>query len=650
MMYFVDSGKDSVSFMAFNGITVAALCREISDKITGGRIYKIAQTESDELLLTIRPEISRGGGQVKLLLSADASLPLCYFTGASKASPAQAPAFCMLLRKYLTNARILSVTQPGLDRILRFQIEHLNEMGDLCSHTLVLELMGKYSNLIFLDENEQIVDSIRRVSSMMSSVREVLPGRPYFVPQTQDKRNPLTETEPAFYSALNSPLPPASALVRSYTGFSNVTGQELVYRAGISHEECANDLEREEKDRLWREFSSLMDAVRQGSFSPVVYGRTERIGDSSVSRFHPVEFSAFPLLSRETSLPRADSPPAGEKALPPSQLQCSGLDSQPAREEARHFDSMSALLEFYYGEKSSFTRIRQRTAELRRTVQTLLERALHKYELQQKQLKDTEKKDRFRVYGELLNAYGYGIPEGAREAVLDNYYTGEKLTVPLDPALSFSANAQKYFDRYNKLGRTAEALTAQTAETRAEIEQLRNILVSLDLSAVEEDLAEIREELSRSGLIHGRKGADQRYRKGGKAAGSRAPKSSPLHYRSRDGYDIYVGKNNLQNDNITFRLGSGGDLWFHANDMPGSHVLLRTGGVRMEEIPDGSFEEAARLAAFYSSGRGQGKVEIDYLLRRDVKKPAGARPGFVIYHTNYSMMADADITGIEKIE
>ena len=239
--------------------------------------------------------------------------------------------------------------------------------------------------------------------------------------------------------------------------------------------------------------------------------------------------------------------------------------------------------------------------------------------------------------------YGYSIPAGAKYADLDNYYTGEKLRVPLDPLLTPAQNAQKYFDRYGKLKRTAEALNTLTAQTEAEIRQLRSILVSLDLSADESDIAAIREELAQSHFIRrgttGSKGAKK----------NRLPKSQPFHYMSRDGFDIYVGKNNLQNDELSFRLAGGGDLWFHANDMPGSHVILKTGGRKLEEIPDQTFLDAASLAAHYSSGREQEKVEVDYLFRRDLKKPAGARPGFVVYYTNYSILAPTDISGIRQV-
>ena len=261
---------------------------------------------------------------------------------------------------------------------------------------------------------------------------------------------------------------------------------------------------------------------------------------------------------------------------------------------------------------------------------------------QLRQIRETEKKDKSRVYGELLNAYGYGVPEGAKSCVLDNYYTGEKLTVPLDPRLTPQQNAKKYFDRYTKLKRTYEALSRLTVEVKAEIDHLESIRTSLDLSTGEGDLAMIRKEMEDAGFI--RRHSDS------KKGRSRTPQSRPLHYISSDGFDLYVGKNNLQNDELTFKMAAPSDIWFHANDMPGSHVILKARGLAMNDIPDRVFEEAASLAAWYSSGRAQGKVEIDYLERRDVKKPGGARPGFVVYYTNYSILANPDISMLTQAD
>lgn len=613
--------------MAFDGITTAALRWELAHKLTGGRIYKIAQTDRDELVLTIKPMMERGGGQCRLYLSADPSLPLAYLTEKSRPAPLQAPAFCMLLRKHLQNGRITGVTQPGLERILRFDVEHLDEMGDLCRHTLVIELMGKHSNIIFLNDQEQIVDSIKHISSLVSSVREVLPGRPYFVPDTRNKRDPLQETEENFDAMLrDSQVPPAKLLLNTFTGLSTQMAEELCCRAHLSNDRSASSMTQEDRASLWTAFNSLMRDVENGRFAPTIYYKKDLDGH----RGAPMGYSAVPMQMYND----CDSV-------------CFSDESNP----------MSRLLEAFYAQKNTATRIHQKSSDLRHIVQTILERDIHKYDLQCKQIRDTEKRDKYRVYGELLNAYGYSIPAGAKSCELDNYYTGEKLRVPLDETLTPQQNAKKYFDRYTKLKRTNEALTKLTAEVREEIEHLRTIQTALDLSTTEGDLAQIRREMEDSGFVkrhYASKNSSRRdssRKNGGASKGSkgRTPASRPLHYVSSDGYDIYVGKNNTQNDELTFHFADANDIWFHANDMPGSHVILRTGGKAMDKIPDKAFEEAASLAAWYSAGRQQQKVEIDYLLRRNVKKPGGARPGFVVYYTNYSIIARTDISGLKEV-
>ncbi len=599
--------------MAFDGFTTRALQKELSEKLTGARIYRIVQSEADELLLTLRPEASRGGGQVRLLLCADATLPLVYLTSQNKPAPNTAPTFCMLLRKYLQNGKIVSVTQPGLERILRFEVEHLNEMGDLCRHVLVIELMGKHSNIILLDD-DVILDSIKHISQMVSSVREVLPGRPYFVPETQGKSNPFEETREHFFSLLSSESLPASRfLMTHYNGFSTQMSEETVFRARLSQDRSVSELSSEDSEKFWETFQALLADTAAGNFQPAVY---YHLGAAdAVSGGEPVEYSPLPL-SMYRDLPE------------------------------KHYASISELIENYYREKNALTRIRQKSADLRKIVQTILERDLHKYDLQSRQMKDTDKREKYRVYGELLNTYGYNIPAGASSAELDNYYTGEKLTVPLDPTKTPLENAKRYFDRYTKLKRTREALETLMKDVKAEIDQLENIREALNLSVTEGDLAQIRAEMEESGFVrrHTEKG------KGSRKGPSRIPEAKPLHFRSSDGYDIYVGKNNLQNEELTFHVAKPTDIWFHANDIAGSHVILKTEGTPFEQVPDRAFEEAASLAAYYSKGREAGRVEVDYLERKNVKKPSGARPGFVIYHTNYSILAEAGKKGLQEIE
>lgn len=577
--------------MAFDGIVTASIASELRSRLIDARIYKIAQPENDELLFTLK----QNREQYRLAISASASLPFLYLTEKNKPSPMTAPNFCMLLRKHIQNGRIVSITQPGLERVIDFEIEHLNELGDLCTKHLYVELMGKHSNIIFCSDEQKIIDSIKHVSAQMSSVREVLPGRDYFIPQTMDKKDPLTVSEEAFCELLSQTAAPLSkALYTNFTGISPTIGEEVCTLAGLDSALPANTLSENELLHLSRCFLHLMEDVKEEHFSPVIiYNKKE-----------PVEFSAV-LLTHYDDM------------------------------ETRHFDSISKVLETYYADKDIYTRIRQKSSDLRKIVQTALERNRKKYDLQKKQLNDTKKREKFRIYGELLHTYGYSAPEGASSIEVTNYYTNEPMTIPLDKQLSAAENAQKYFNRYNKLKRTYEALTELIQETESEIEHLESVSTALDIAVFEDDLLQIREELTQCGYIR-RRHADKKVKL----------TSTPMHYISSDGFHIYVGKNNLQNEELTFKFASGNDWWFHAKGIPGSHVIVKTNG---EELPDSTFEEAGRLAAYYSRGRGGDKVEIDYTLKKNVKKPNAAKPGFVVYYTNYSLLIDSDIHGIEEI-
>lgn len=578
--------------MAFDAVTVAALTKELSDTFQNTRIYKISEPDQNELILTIKGNSS----QYRLLISADASLPLMYLTSENKPAPLTAPNFCMLLRKHLSNAKIISVTQPGLERIIRIELEHLDEMGDLCRKHLIVELMGKHSNIIFTDDKDMIIDSIKHVSHNVSSVREVLPGREYFIPHTQDKRNPFEADRASFSATIAGAHEPAGkSIYMNFTGFSPILATEICHRAGVDADASTSSLSEKEIGALYDAFSALVADIREGRFAP------EIIYDGSA----PLEYAAVPLTLYH------------DKTV-------------------KTYDSISKLIEDFYREKSVVVRIRQKSADLRKIVTTALERNVKKLDLQKKQLEDTEKKDKFRIYGELINTYGYNVPEGAKSFEALNYYTNETITIPLDPDMTALENGKKYFEKYSKLKRTAESLTGIIEEVSAEVAQLESILTALDIAVDEADLAEIKEELTQSGYI--------RFK-----AGTKKQKitSKPFHFVSSDGFDIYVGRNNLQNDRLTFEFANGGDWWFHAKKMPGSHVIVKTEG---REVPDRTFEEAARLAAHFSKGRGTDRVEIDYLIRKNVKKPAGAKPGFVVYYTNYSMVIDDDISKIKQVD
>lgn len=585
--------------MALDGITVAAVTSQLNANIIGGRISRVAQPEKDELLLTIKTY----DGQCRLLISANAGLPLIYLTDKNKQSPAEAPVFLMLLRKHIGNGRIISVKQQGLERIIRIGIEHLDEMGDLRSIYLVVELMGKHSNIILVDDSETIIDSIRRVPANVSSVREVLPGRPYFIPENIKKLDSPDVGEEEFFSVTcNAPASIAKALSSTLAGISPVMAEELCNRCGLDSNFPIQSLGSSEREHLFHIFRRLMDEIKDGSFRPAIYYKNGA----------PHEFSAVPMTIFSDC-------------------------------EERPFDSISEVLRTYYEEKENSSRIRQKSYDLRHVISVSLDRVRRKYDLQLRQLKDTEKRDKYRVYGELIQTYGYSLYDGGDSMTAPDFYNDNKeIKIPMDPSLSVSENAQKFFERYGKLKRTYEALTTQTKDTQAELEHLESIKVSLETARDEADLSEIKRELTEAGYIRKHAAA-----KGGRK--EKVKRGKPLHYRSSDGYDIYVGKNNYQNDELTFHFASGGDWWFHAKKQPGSHVIVRLPDPSIDP-PARLFNEAGQLAAYYSAGKNADKVEIDYVKKREVKKPSGAKPGFVVYYTNYSMVATPSLEGLTLLD
>ena len=581
--------------MAFDGFVMSNLAHELENCLVGGRINKIYQPEKDEIHLLIKNQKRAW----RLLLSASASLPLIYLTEKSKSNPMTAPNFCMLLRKYIQNGKILKIEQPGMERILILHIEHTDEMGDLCTKQLIVELMGKHSNIIFASSDNKIIDSIKHISCQVSSVREVLPGRDYVLPPGQNKISLISMTQEDFYSRVfSSALSLEKMLYTSFQGVSPVMARELCYRAGIDSKSSASALSEQEQTSLYEAACTAARQVSEGDFTPTIVFYEKA----------PLEFSSLPLTMYE------------------------GF-------ETTTHSSISKVLEEYYSQKEMLTRIRQKSSDLRHILTTALERTQKKYALQMRQLSDTEKREKYKIYGEMLHTYGYGLEPGAKELTCINYYNNEEIKIPLNPDLDPMENAKQFFARYSKLKRTYEALSELTVETKDQLLHLESILTALDIATQEADLADIKEELIEYGYMK-RKGG-RRVKKG------KEEKSTPLHYISSDGYHIYVGKNNYQNEELTFKFASGKDMWFHAKGMAGSHVIVRTEGA--EELPDSTYEEAGRLAAYYSKGRQAPKVEIDYTQKRNLKKPPASRPGFVIYHTNYSLLIEPDISEIREL-
>lgn len=577
--------------MAFDGFVVAALAKELNNELKDGRIYKITQPEKDEIVLTIRRE-----SETKhLMISVNPSLPLVYIVEDKKSAPLTAPNFCMLLRKYIQNARIKSISQPGLERILQFDISYRDEMGDLNEGKLIVEMMGKHSNIIFCKEDNTIIDSIKHISLNVSSVREVLPGREYFVPNTAGKRNPLSVELNEFKEAMTAaPEVLSKALYLCFTGISPLEAVSICKRSSIETDIKFTELSDTEQLHLYGIFKRTMEDVRDGVFHPcIVYENDE-----------PVNFSAFSHIKDDY-------------------------------EASKDFTGISEMLVSYYAEKDVKSRIRQRSYDIRKIVQNLVERTAKKLDLQEKQLKDTEKMDKYRIYGEMINTYGYGVEQGVKSFKCINYYDNTEILVPLDPQIPVLENAKNYFNKYAKLKRTRDALDSLLRETRESLEYLESVSNALDIALNETDLIQIKEELYQSGYI--------------KQTGQKKKqkiKNKPMHFVSDDGFDIYVGKNNIQNEELTHKFAEGSDWWFHAKHAAGSHVILKANKAMP---PDKSFEQAASLAAYYSKLRDAAYGEVDYVEKKHVKKPAGGAPGFVVYYTNYSMMASTDISGIRRV-
>jgi len=571
--------------MAFDGIVISNLTYELNTNLVGGRISKISMPEDNELIYTIK----NNAKTYRLLVSASASLPLVYLTDVNKPAPKVAPAFLMLLRKYIGTAKINNIFQMGLERILCFELEHLNELGDLSHKRMYIEIMGKHSNIIFTDENNKIIDSIKRISANMSSLREVLPGREYFLPEELKKKDLLNTGLEEFIEILKSKeYPLVKSVYMNFAGISPLIAEEIILRASLLSQAPSTSLSELEYTHLFHTIQNLLEDINAHNFTPnIIYKGEEAI-----------EFSSINLYSYEGKEYKRES-----------------------------FDSVSKMLYDFYSSREAFVLNRQKSSDLRRIVNTALERASKKYDLQEKQLQDADKKDIYRVYGDLLNTYGYSLKGGESSFTTENFYDDNKeITIPLDKNKSAKENAKKYYDKYAKLSRTTKALSEEILKTKNDIEHLQSIQTALEVSSDDESLSQIRQELVDFGYIKKHSSAKKQ-----KIA------SHPYHYISSDGYDIYVGKNNYQNEELTFKVATGNDWWFHAKGIPGSHVILKSNNE--EELPDRAYEEAAALAAFYSKAKDADKVEVDYIQKKNIKKVAGAAPGFVIYHSNWSMVA-----------
>ena len=570
--------------MALDGITTAAIAAELRGKLLGGRIDKIHQPLADEIRFSVRAI----GANYKVLASANSGHPRIHITENNRENPLKAPLFCMVLRKYIAGGKIVDICQPHFERILILKIESANEMGDLTIKHLILEIMGKHSNLILTDENLKILDAIKRISHDKSSVREVLPGKTYVFPPSQNKQNPMELEAKTFYKLLHiqEGKKVQDFLYQSYTGISPVIAAEICCRAGIDPSDACEQIHAQQEAALFQSFGAVMEDVRHGNFSPALYYRTQ---GGSILDFSVLEMKQF------TGCP------------------------------VKSFPSVSAVLEAFYTERDNAAHIRQKAHDTRRLVLNHVERCVKKKEIQRKTLQEIAGKEIWKLKGELITANIYAIPPNTNTFRTVNFYDENlpEIEIALDPTKTPAENAQKYFQKYNKAKRTLAAMEIQQKQNEEELTYLESVLQALDTAKDDADLSEIRTELAESGFIR---------RPAAKKGQSKPKKAKPMRFLSSDGYEILVGKSNLQNDELTLRTAEPTDIWMHTKNIPGSHVIIRTNGA--EEVPVSTLEEAATLAAYFSKAKQSSLVPVDYTQRKNVKKPNGAKPGMVIYLTN----------------
>jgi len=632
-----------------DGLTIRALVRELNPALQRGRINKVYQpTELDLVLHTYTPQ-----GSFRLIVSANPGRPRLHITGLERENPKTPPAFCMLLRRRLEGARILGVEQPGWERIIRLRCGVTDELGNPAELVLAVECMGKHSNVLLLepqaDGRERIMDSLKRVPETVNRYREILPGRSYVAPPPQDKLDPLSDPD-ALAAALreragNQERLVADALFRQVDGLGPEMAAEAVHLAGIPEGVAARDLPLDAWADLAHAVSGLARRADQGPWQATRYHRTKG-GDLAVP---------YPLEHLDAQgLPHA-----------------SCLD-------------LSACLDQVHGAQEEAQRLEGVRQSLRARVGKELERNQRKLGLQEESLRQAADADGLRQVGELLTANLHAVPPGAAEVTVDDYFNpeGGRRTIPLDPHRTPAENLRGYFRRYTRARNTLKGAGEQADRSRAEVAYLEQVMATIEQAENIPELEEIRRELVGEGYMenaagrgHGASaagrgaaggksrgksagGAPGRAGKKGRPAGGKSDAgagsgkgrpgegSSPARFTTTTGHVVLVGRNNRQNDWLTLRHAGDGDLWFHTKDIPGSHVILKDPG---EDPPEAAIREAAGLAAYYSKGRQSGQVPVDYTLRRHVRKPAGAKPGMVIYDHQHTVFVTPDPELVERL-
>lgn len=580
--------------MPFDAVCLQAVLQELRPKLLGLRIDKVQQPARDQVILLLR-------GNQRLLLNAGANAPRIQLTELTRDNPAEPPMFCMLLRKHLVGARVADITQPPLERLVRMELDITDDFGQPGRRTLVLEAMGRRSNLILLDGDGRVIDCLRRVDAEMSASRQVLPGL-YYEPPASVGRLPVTEeTEEGFREKLDAANPERQAdafLLDAYFGISPLVARELAFRAAGETDRRLCQMGPEERERLWQELEQLIARIREGQFTPVCLRQDGRAAD----------FTYLPIGQYGTAM------------------------------ECVHCDSFSRMLDEFYEAREQQERVRQRGADLIRTATTARDRLRRKLALQEKDYAATQDRDHLRICGDLITANFYRMERGQSKLTCENYYDPQcaPITIQLDPLLTPQQNAAKYYKRYTKAKTAERYLREQMAIARRDLEYLESILEEIAEAETEQDFIDIRHELRDAGYL----------RSQGKGKKELKRVSRPREFRTTSGFRVLVGRNNRQNDKLT-KEADHRDLWFHTQKIHGSHTILCTGGA---PVDDETLAEAAKIAAWYSQARNSGNVPVDYTAVKNVKKPAGARPGMVIYTTCQTLFVTPEEELIKRLQ
>lgn len=563
--------------MALDAVAIKALVGELQC-LVGGRVDKMHQPERDEIIVSVRTLEK----SYKLLLSASSANPRFHLTEYTKKNPKTAPLFCMLLRKHINSGKIKAIEQIDFERIVKISVDSYDELGDYTTKYIYVEIMGRHSNIILVNQEGRIIDSIKRIDDTVSSVREILPGGIYELPPRQEKKDLILWDKESELSLTG--FKADKALINEIGGISPLTARELLYKVFNTTDVLVEKINTNRKAQLKLQIARLSEDVEKGKFSPCM------VEDINTGKL--MEFSAIPILQYEILA------------------------------RVKGYETMNSLVDEFYHLRDVRERMRQKTADLTKLLGNAQERVSKKLDILSRTLKDAENMDKYREKAELLTANIYRITEGQKSVEVENYFDENSGTVKieLDPSLSPSQNAQKYYKKYNKAKTAQIEARKQLEASEAELEYIKSTLAMVETADRIEDISAIRRELAEEGYIKHSANAQKK---------QKAEVSKPMHFISADGFDIYVGRNNTQNDYLTLKFANSSDLWFHTKDIHGSHTIIKLGIDK--DVPKETILEAARLAAYYSKARESAQVPVDYTQIKNVKKPNGAKPGMVIY-------------------